>query len=714
MVHARYLGEEHLPASGALLLPNRLSPHEMTGLAEHFGERKLTWLVEGASQLDPAMQAILNGPEVRSLRFDASARQPGEFYARLRQGLSEGEWLVFVPGKVICRAGTLWETPSELQEFLLGAGEPVLPVFFGRPGNPKLSIETASEDASTVVFGPLLEKKELTVARLQEEWLLAGERAFAERESLEASLAYSVMLGIKKHGSRPVVFDGVDKSETGYDKVLAAALALAAYVKKATRKPRVGIALPPGRAGLIANLAVLIAGKVPVNLNYSASRAAVESAMKQADLDRFLTVDLFVRKLQSFPWPPNRHLIFVERVLPKMKPKIIGWLVLSKLLPVGLLASLAGVAKRGGDEEAVLLFTSGSSGDPKGVVLTHRNVLSNVIQFATRLDQSDEDVVLGTLPLFHSFGCTVTLWFPLMEGLSLATFPTPLEVPKIADLIERRKATLLLSTPTFLRGYLRKVDPEKLRSVKLCVTGAEKLPPAVAEAFEKKFGIEVCEGYGLTETSPATNVNLPDLPAADGYPVIPSRRLGSVGQLLPGLAVRITDTSTEAPLPLHEQGMIWFKGGNVFPGYYQQPEKTAEVFEGDWFRTGDIGRFDEDGFLYIEGRLSRFSKIGGEMIPHETVEIAIMKELGIDEDAERKVVVMGAPDEAKGEMLVLLSTIAGETVNQEMIDLRYRLIENDFPSLWIPKKLVKVEEIPVLASGKLDLKRCQELIEKVV
>jgi acyl-[acyl-carrier-protein]-phospholipid O-acyltransferase/long-chain-fatty-acid--[acyl-carrier-protein] ligase len=185
--------------------------------------------------------------------------------------------------------------------------------------------------------------------------------------------------------------------------------------------------------------------------------------------------------------------------------------------------------------------------------------------------------------------------------------------------------------------------------------------------------------------------------------VIPNHRPGSVGEPIPGVAIRITDPDTDEPLSLHHSGMIWLRGANIFDGYLGQPEKTEEVMKHGWFRTGDIGRVDADGFLYIEGRLSRFSKIGGEMVPHETVEASINEAMGFDSESERKVAIVGVPDDAKGEALILLSAEPGLDVT----DLRYRLLEKGVASLWIPKTIVEVPEIPLLASGKLDIKGCE-------
>jgi len=408
----------------------------------------------------------------------------------------------------------------------------------------------------------------------------------------------------------------------------------------------------------------------------------------------------------DFPWPPVRDLIHVERILPTMKKSIKRWVIASKLLPVDLLAKFAKVSKQGGDNEALLLFTSGSSGEPKGVPLTHRNLLANVCQFGSRLGLSDSNAsLLGCLPLFHSFGCTATLLFPIIEGIKIVSYPSPLDTKRLAELIEKNKVNFLISTPTFLRGYMRRVKPEQLASVNLVVTGAEKLPNSLADSFSKKFGITPLEGYGLTETSPATNLNIINRPTDTPEPDILADKSGSVGQFLPGVAVKITNAVTDDSCDIDQQGIIWLKGANIFPGYLNNEEKTNEVIKDGWFNTGDVGRVDDEGFLHIEGRTSRFSKIAGEMVPHETLEATVIEVLGLDEETERKVAIVGIPDEKKGEAIVLLSCVTDpQTTLQACIDLRYKLLDASIPSLWCPKEILVVNEIPILASGKLDIK----------
>ncbi len=703
------IGRERIPTGGVLLIPNRLNFHDLLMVEQSLDGRDFVLLIEADSEYDPLLRAHLDRDEVEALEFSREKTSLESFKKVLHDELTQDKIVIFVPGAACTRTGQNCCVPSSILSYLAESRAPLLPLFVDHPAESRLSFQELNDtDKIILAFGKPLEREAITLANFQENLLAAGEEIYTARTSLDTHLAYAVLCGLKKHGKSTKLVDGTDESVLPFDKLLGAGAALSRVIKAQTNKARVGIILPPGKGGMVANVAVLLAGKIPVNLNFTAGKAAVESCIEQADLDRFITATAFIEKVPNFAWPDPAQQILLNEVLPKLKPKITLWYLLTKILPARTLAGMLGVPRHGGREEAILLFTSGSSGAPKGVVLSHRNILANVNQFGSRIDLHSDDSILGCLPLFHSFGSTVTICYPLIEGIDLVTYPSPLEVARLAELIEKYKVALLLATPTFLRGYLRKADKEQLRSLKLIVTGAEKLPKKVAEAFEARFGKPVLEGYGLTETSPASNLNLPD-PEDDpgaplGRPKMPAHRPGSVGQMLPGVAIRITDPDTDEPQSLHETGMIWLRGANIFEGYLGQPEKTAEVIRNRWFRTGDIGRLDEDGFLYIEGRLSRFSKIGGEMVPHETVEDAVNHALGFHDSDTRMIAIVGVPDDAKGEALVLLS--ADPTVDTG--ELRKKLLDAGLAALWIPKKLVPVDEIPMLASGKLDIKGCEE------
>jgi len=302
----------------------------------------------------------------------------------------------------------------------------------------------------------------------------------------------------------------------------------------------------------------------------------------------------------------------------------------------------------------------------------------------------------------------VTLWYPILHGLRLVTVPSPLEVKKSITAIEEEKVSILLGTPTFLRPILLKAKPEQLSSVEVALAGAERTPAGIARKWEEKFGSIWLEGYGLTETSPVVSVNLPDPPSVEGESFKElGRRPGSVGRPLPGIALRFVDPDTGEELPFGETGILKVRGPNVFRGYLNDPDRSGDVLEDGWFTTGDLARLDEEGFLHIEGWRSRFSKIGGEMVPHGTVEEAIQEALQLEPSEEPALVITGLEDEVKGEVLVLLTVFECDPA-----ELRSKLSEAGLANLWIPKVVKQVPKIPVLSTGKFDLKAIQDLAKE--
>jgi acyl-[acyl-carrier-protein]-phospholipid O-acyltransferase/long-chain-fatty-acid--[acyl-carrier-protein] ligase len=639
-------------------------------------------------------------------------RRAKEAMRAAAEKIRAGEIVCLFPEGQLSRSGTLLRLRRGYELIARQAEAPVVPVWLDELWGSIFSYQGGRFFTKwprripyrvVVAFGKPLAADDADIATVREELLKLGEACYSQRPVLRQHLARACLRGLKRHRFRTAIVDGLDDSTISRGKLLGVALALSRHIKANCAERRIGIVLPPGKGGVIANVATVLAGKIPVNLNFTAGKAAIESAQQQAGLRTIISARAVAKRFTEFPWTPN--VIHLDELLPGMKPGIICWWILGLCIPRGLLAGMLHLPKTGDRDEAVLLFTSGSSGAPKGVALTHRNILGNVSQFAVLLDLRPDELVLASLPFFHSFGCTVTLWYPVIEGVRIVSYPSPLEAAKIAGLVERHRITVMFATPTFLRAYLRKAEPAQLQSLRLVITGAEKLPAELARAFEERFGQPVLEGYGLTETSPVISVNLPDpVPKVAGVSVQPASRLGSTGKMAPGIAAEIRDPESDRKLSLHETGMLWVRGPNIFDGYLDDPVRSAEVLHDGWFKTGDLGRFDEDGFLHIEGRLSRFSKIGGEMVPHELVEQKIVTALQLDDHGDRAIAVMGVPDEAKGEALVLLSSVEIDAQR-----LRAALREADVPNLWVPRTICRVETIPVLASGKLDLGKCKEL-----
>ena len=531
--------------------------------------------------------------------------------------------------------------------------------------------------------------------------------AFQQRPELRSHLAYESFVSLASRPRQELIVDRSLQRRTmksGF--LLAVSFMLSRRLTDWTSKTRVGILFPPGLGAYIANLAVVLAGKVPVNLNFTLGASSAKACLQKADVDCLLTTERVQHKIPHFPWLESGIIDLVEEMKSMPKVKALALLSWIHLCPEKLLAKLLKVPTEGGELEAGLLFTSGSSGEPKGVVLTHRNILANCLQIdATGLLPASEKVI-ANLPIFHSFGFTVTLWYPLLRGCSMVTLPSPLDVKKVAEAIKAESATILIGTPTFFKPYMKRIEPEQLASLKYVVAGAEKTPKGFADAWEARFGSLYLEGYGLTETSPVVSINTPSMPKGVSYPGDSSEgnRRGSVGRMMPGHTARILNPDTMKDIEVTAVGLLMLKGPNIFSGYLGEPERTAEVKHGEWFITGDLARFDKDGFLFIEGRLSRFSKIAGEMVPHGTVEEALMKAYNLLDAELPMLAVVGRPDKAKGEALVILAAI-----DIELDDARDKLSAAGLTNLWIPKEIKRVEVIPTLATGKLDLRKIQDL-----
>jgi acyl-[acyl-carrier-protein]-phospholipid O-acyltransferase / long-chain-fatty-acid--[acyl-carrier-protein] ligase len=349
------------------------------------------------------------------------------------------------------------------------------------------------------------------------------------------------------------------------------------------------------------------------------------------------------------------------------------------------------------DELATVIFSSGSTGDPKGVMLTHFNIMSNISQVSQVFMLDGRDKILGILPFFHSFGFTAGLWLPAVQGVGVVFHPNPLDAQVIGGLVEKYKVTFLIATPTFLQAYMRRCTPESFGSLEYVLVGAEKLQERVALAFEDQFGIRPLEGYGCTECSPVVTVNGKDF-RAPGFRQVAARR-GKIGHPLPGVSVKVVDIDSGEPVAPGTAGMLLVKGPNVMRGYLGRPEKTAEVLRDGWYTTGDIAMMEEDGFLTITDRLSRFSKIGGEMVPHIRIEEKLQE---LADATEQVFAVTAVPDEKKGERLVVVHTLAEARLGPVL----EKLAQSDLPALWKPKanQFVHVEAIPVLGTGKMDLR----------
>ena len=482
--------------------------------------------------------------------------------------------------------------------------------------------------------------------------------------------------------------------QLSYGKTLVGGLLLSHWLRNhCAEDSMVGIILPASVGGAIANIAVLLSGKAPVNLNFTGGREAMASAVAQCRIRTIITSRIFLAKANL---EKMDGMVFLEDVRKTFTTLQKSRAMIEALwLPPRWLSHRSGSAPDP-HRVATVIFSSGSTGTPKGVMLSHHNLVSNIESISQVIQFTSRDRMMGVLPLFHSFGFTGTLWLPLLVGFGALYHPNPTDAKIIGETVQKYRATLLISTPTFYAGYLRRCSAAEFATLRYTIAGAEKLREQIAEGYKEKFGIDILEGYGCTELAPVVSVNIPDV--IDGTEKQVGHKPGTVGHPLPGISAKIIDPDTEQTLPSGREGLLLIKGPNRMLGYLGQPELTREVMRDGWYITGDIATIDEDGFIRITDRVSRFSKIAGEMVPHVKIEDVVNRILG-----SAASVATSVPDQQRGERLVVFYTQNGIKTDE----LWSKLNQSELPKLWIPKRedLRPIESLPVLGSGKVDLRK---------
>jgi len=499
------------------------------------------------------------------------------------------------------------------------------------------------------------------------------------------------------------------KAELTGGKLLAASLTFRRVLRRMALSPdekRVGLLVPPSVGGCVSNMALALDGRTSVNLNYTLSDDVLNYCVKKAGLKHVLTSRKFLEK-KPFDLK-GAEFVFLEDV--KEQATALDKAIAAAqafLLPAPVLDRLLGLTKIDSDDTLTIVFTSGSTGEPKGVVLSHSNIGSNIEAVDYLLNLKPVDGVLGVLPFFHSFGYTACMWLPMCYPLRGVYHFNPLDAKVVGKLCEDHKITIMMATPTFLKMYMKRCETDQFKTVDLIVVGAEKLPVELAKQFEEKFHILPTEGYGTTELSPVAAVNIPDHRSRTVYQQ--GTRLGTVGRPLPGVTAKIVDPETLEDRGIGTEGLLLIKGPNVMRGYLDEPEKTNELVHDGWYNTGDFAMLDQDGFLIITGRQSRFSKIAGEMVPHIRIEQELFTicEPPNDEEGKLFLAVTAVPDEDRGERIIVLYSQLCKPVDQVIRELA----QTGIPKLWMPSadSFIAVESIPVLGTGKLDLRAVKDM-----
>ncbi len=620
-----------------------------------------------------------------------------------KEALRNGELVCIFPEGQLTRTGNTLKFNTGIEHILKGVDCPVIPVNIDRIWGSIFSHEGGKYLRKwpkiipypvTVSFGKPLPPTSTAFA-IRSRVMELGADAFEQRLDDRLTLPQAFWKEARKHPGKFCIADSSGK-KLNYGLTLISAVAISRKIKaRCPQEENIGILLPPSVAGALVNIAVSILNKVPVNINYTAAQESLASTVKQCAMPYVITSKIFLEKT-GLTLPCD--VIFIEDILASLTMiDQVQAALMSFVWPYRLSHwwIFGPQVSRAHENLATIMFTSGSTGEPKGVLLTHGNITSNLEGLYQVFNIKSNDVMLGILPFFHSFGFTGTLWFPLLSGLGAVYHFNPLDAKVIGKLVKTHRASILMATPTFLSSYIRRCEPEQFKSLRMVTVGAEKLKENLAMEFKEKFGILPMEGYGCTELSPVVSVNLPDFDKEGEHQK--AHQSGTIGLPLPGIAVKVVDQNTGEDLGPDKEGLLLVRGPNVMKGYLHQPEKTAEVIRDGWYKTGDIARIGLDGFITITDRLSRFSKIGGEMVPHIKIEDAIHAILG---SSEQICVVAAIPDDKRGEKLIVL-----HTVDLDVAAVIDGLRRQNLPNLWIPDAdaFRKIETIPLLGSGKLDL-----------
>ena len=716
--HLRIHGVENFPKDGAaLLLGNHVSYIDWMVLSIA-SPRRVSFVIERTLYEKWYLKSFLKFFGV----IPISTRASKDSFKAVKERLSQGKIVCIFPEGALTRNGHLGKFQKGFELITKDVDVPIIPFYIrGLWGSRfsyaheklKYNVSLRERDIG-VSFGKPLPANTKAPELKRAIFELQIESWSKYVDSLKP-IQQSWLKMAKMQGEKLCVADSTG-TELSNHKFAAVVFAFAQKIReKSADEQNIGIVMPTSAGGALVNMAVFSLGKTVVNLNYTANKVSIAHAINLAELKTIYTSRQFLTKLKAKGMDIEEilqsvNVIFVEDLKQEIQKTTVlkNW-ALMKLLPYSLLEKIY-LKKSDINQTAAILFSSGSEGTPKGIELTHKNFMVNIKQFTNLLNFHDDDVIMATLPIFHSFGLTVATLAPLIEGVPFICQPDPTDAESVGKLAAKYKGTVLFGTSTFFRIYVKskKLHPLMFKSIRFVVGGAEKLSSDVREAFKKKFGLDIYEAYGTTETTPGISANIPDMLNTDFWHIQIGNKTGTVGMPFPGSSLKIVDPDTFEELPAGEAGMVLIGGTQVMKGYLKDPQKTEEVIKEidgvRWYVTGDKGKIDEDGFLTIVDRYSRFVKIGGEMISLSAVEEEIRKI--IPEEVE--IVAAGVPDSKKGEKIVLL--YHGDIEEKE---LKAMIAKSNLNPLMKPTLYHYLEEMPKLGSGKTDLKKAKQLAMEI-
>ena len=636
--------------------------------------------------------------------------------------LDEGNIVVIFPEGSITRNGHLGEFKKGFEKILQLTSTDVKVVPFYIRGLWESMFSRANQkfkksnrtNSVTISFARYMKKENANIISVKKQIINLSTKSWQEHIKNLKPLNETIFNRLKELKNNMIFTDSTGLELSGH-KFLTASIVFKNLLKKQIENQNVGILLPSSTAGAFINYSVLLMGKTAVNLNYTSQIETLKYCISKAQIKSIITSRKFIEKLElrgidlkeAFE---DVELIYLEDLRQNIsKAKSLSVFLSVKILP-SFLSKFIYLTKTKKDDTVLILFSSGSEGTPKGIELSGDNILGNAQQIANIINVNDEDIILGSLPLFHAFGIVVTTYLPLIEGIRCVAHPDPTDGLAIAKLISSYKVTIMCGTSTFFRLYTKnqKIHSLMFESLRLVVSGAEKLREDVRIEFKKRFAKDILEGFGTTETSPVATCNLPDVLSPD-FSIQKGQKAGTVGMAIPGTTIKVVDPVTFKELKVNEEGMILISGIQVMKSYLDDEERTKKALKvinaKTYYITGDKGKLDEDGFLTIVDRYSRFAKIGGEMISLGAIEELISKFI---ESTDNLIdfLVTSLEDEKKGEKIILLISNANKEFIQE---LKEKILKNFDNKLMIPSEIKIVEEIPKLGSGKKDFVKAKYL-----
>ena len=703
----------HVSGEPVFVIPNRVDMAVLTALEEMLGGAdKITWLVESSLRPSDDIMAYMEKKRANGMLFYMNPAQRERLHTRIRMELESGRHVALLPGRPVQPPACQADVSAELLHFLLtDYKRDVLPVYAGMYGANPLVVTRAPYEKMLLRTLPMVPAGADQADGVLAAWMEAG-AAQVSRELAADTLPQALLRSLLAHPHASII-DGVDDTAINYRQLLYLAAPLARRLRRHTSGKRMGIILPPGKLGIIANVACILAGITPVNVDYSYDRAALQRLVEQSGITRYITEHCFIHMQQGFAWPPDRDLIFIDEILAPSGSRMLSkWNFLGKWITDKRIAAWIHMPTAAEHDEALLIFSPSEMGSAVvGTTLSHRAALAGAMLCRSRLGAETEQRVLSALPYHLRAGLLTGLIHPLLQGQDIITYPLPGSAKRLCRLAREYGPSMVMFSPQQAHSVLEHAkEGDFAASTALYVAG--RVPQELVSRAYEKLKIFLCECYLPPESAMPVACNMPPLAAEGGRYCVPTGAPGAVGLPLPGVAIRITDIDhPDSPIPLSSPGLVWVKSAAHSSALGQQ---SAGAGHDRWQCTGDVGCIRPDGLLAIGGARTRFSKVKGEILSHAEIEKLMVRFLNVEEKpGEPRIAIVGMPNAEGGEEeLILLSTVHEVVGPHDAITLRYDITNAHYPSHWAPNRIVRVNAIPTLPGGQTDYALCRAIAQR--